>query len=363
MSAPDTRAAGPAQPTQWPLPPAGGAATPAPAESPVVAELAGRFPDLSLAEQTTADGIPTVWVPQDRLADVLRYLKSEAAEPFAMLYDLTAIDERLRRYGHGLPAADFTIVYHLLSYERNDDVRLKVALTGEAPHITSITDLWPAANWYEREVWDMFGIDVRRPPAPAAHPDAAVVGRAPAAQRPPGPAHRDGPFHHARRAGSEAEQDDLAFRPEEWGLPREAGRPRLHVPQPRAAAPRHARRRSASSSDCDGEEIVDCVPDIGYHHRGAEKMAERQTWHTFIPYTDRIDYLGGVINNLAYVLCRREAGRHRGAGARAGDPRDAVRALPHRQPPRLVRHLRPGRGRALAGLLHVRRTASGSSTS
>ncbi|HKF94414.1 MAG TPA: NADH-quinone oxidoreductase subunit C, partial [Gammaproteobacteria bacterium] len=104
------------------------------------------------------DEIPTVWIGREHLHAALRYLKCDANRPYRMLYDLTAIDERVRSQRENLPESDFTVIYHLLSFGRNEDIRVKVALRDGDLRIPSITDLWPAANWYEREVWDMFGI-------------------------------------------------------------------------------------------------------------------------------------------------------------------------------------------------------------
>ena len=75
-----------------------------------------------------------------------------------MLFDLTAADERSRSRRSGNNDGDFSVLYHLTSHIRNEDLRIKVPLTGDYPSIDSVTSIWPSANWYEREVFDMFGI-------------------------------------------------------------------------------------------------------------------------------------------------------------------------------------------------------------
>src|SRR5215510_12645009 len=94
----------------------------------ILQELRSRFNAVGLTPQATCDQIPTMWVPPDQVGAVLRYLKLEAVQPYRMLYDLWAIDERDRAQRQAQPTSDFTVVYHLLSYERNADIRVKVPL-------------------------------------------------------------------------------------------------------------------------------------------------------------------------------------------------------------------------------------------
>ena len=98
-----------------------------------------------------------------------------------------------------------------------------------------------------------------------------------------------------------AQQDALRFVPEDWGMSLSSKHTDFMFLN---LGPNHPSVHGVFriALQLDGEVIVQAVPDIGYHHRAQEKMAERQSWHTYIPYTDRVDYLGGVMNNLPYVM-------------------------------------------------------------
>ncbi|MGO9119118.1 MAG: NADH-quinone oxidoreductase subunit C/D [Desulfomonilaceae bacterium] len=268
-------------------------------ESEILKELQGRFGEDTFGVQQH-DEVQTLWVPSDKIHAVLRYLKFEAPQPYRMLYDLTAVDERVRSNREGCPACDFTVVYHLLSFDRNADLRIKVGIRDEKLRIPSITNIWPSANWYEREVWDMFGIvfdghpNLRRilmPPTWEGHP---------LRKEHPARATEMEPFQLPEGKAA-AQEETLQVRPEDWGMRRSSQNTDFMFLN---LGPHHPGVHGVFRIvlELDGEEIVNAAPDIGFHHRGAEKMGERQSWHTYIPYTDRIDYLGGVMNNFPYVL-------------------------------------------------------------
>lgn len=273
--------------------------TTAGAEYEVVRELHAHFGSDAFVFQPTFDSVPTLWVQRSKLIEVLRYLR-QLPRPYVLLLDLSAMDERLRTRREGLPSSDFTVFYHLLSIERNSDIRIKVALNADSLTLPTSIPIWPNANWYEREVWDMFGITFD------GHPllQRILLPRNwqghPLRKDYPGRATEFDPFV-LTKIRQDADQEALRFNPEEWGMQRQSEDADFMFLN---LGPNHPSAHGAFRVvlQLDGEEIVDCVPDIGYHHRGAEKIAERQTWHSYIPYTDRIDYLGGVMNNLPYLI-------------------------------------------------------------
>ncbi|MGN5517863.1 NADH-quinone oxidoreductase subunit C/D [Halopseudomonas sp. Lyrl_26] len=266
----------------------------------VITELGTQFGADAISVQPTLTGVPVIWVAREQLLAVLRFLR-QLPQPYVMLYDLHGVDERLRTHRQGLPAdVDYTVFYHLMSLERNSDVMIKVGLRENDLRVPSAASIWPNADWYEREVWDMFGIEFE------GHPRLKRLLMPPTWQG--HPLRKDYPAratefdpYALNAAKQDLEQEALRFRPEDWGMKRGGEHEDFMFLN---LGPNHPSAHGAFRIilQLDGEEIVDCVPEIGYHHRGAEKMGERQSWHSYIPYTDRVDYLGGVMNNLPYVL-------------------------------------------------------------
>ena len=141
------------------------------ADHPLVRKLKAQFNE-AIGDASEFIGQLSIRVQRERIVEVCEFLKNDENTPFNYLSDLTCVHYPDRG------DAPFEVVYNLFSIPANERVRLKVSTT-EDTSVDSVTGVWPAANWLEREVFDLFGIrfanhpDLRRlllPPDWEGHP-------------------------------------------------------------------------------------------------------------------------------------------------------------------------------------------------
>ena len=114
--------------------------------------LKKRWPE-SILEAHNEHGDETVIVARDKYFELVKFVKEDAAFSMNVLMDLTAVDGLSMKW-----RPRFQVVCHLYSIKLNHRLRVKVPAEGADPVVPSLTKLWPIANWFEREAWDMFGI-------------------------------------------------------------------------------------------------------------------------------------------------------------------------------------------------------------
>lgn len=121
----------------------------------ILARLQERFGS-RITETHAHRGDHTAVVERGAIVEALRFCRDEPDLRFDMLMDLTAVDYSTFHGREDGPR--FEVVYHLYSVPHNHRVRLKVRVEEDDAVVPTAVGLWPIANWFEREVWDMFGV-------------------------------------------------------------------------------------------------------------------------------------------------------------------------------------------------------------
>lgn len=119
-------------------------------DHPSVTALEGRFGDTILRHDIVAGNQHIVFIPPEKNLEVLTWLRDDPQQSFDLLRDITGVD-----YGGGTP---LQVVYQLFSLSHKRSLCVKCELPLDALEIESAYPLWKAANWLEREVFDLFGI-------------------------------------------------------------------------------------------------------------------------------------------------------------------------------------------------------------
>lgn len=276
----------------------------------VLAKVRERFPD-AIQDVYEFRDATTITIPRNRLLEMARFLHDDPTLCFELLVDVTALDWSPRE-------PRFSVLYLLWSLSNQQRLRLCVQLSSADLTVPSVTAIWPGANFYEREVYDLFGITfadhpflqrILLPVGTVGHPlrKEAALGYEPVefthtyeeiqplkpkAVAPPKPSEVMG-----SRGGTLTEIPLTASEPvTPWDGDSETMLINMGPHHPST----HGVLRVAL--EIDGERIVSAMPDIGYLHTGIEKTAEHKTFLKAIPLFDRMDYLSPMFNNLTYVL-------------------------------------------------------------
>jgi len=275
----------------------------------ILSNVREKFPN-AITDVYEFRGDTTVTIPRESLLDLARFFHSELG--FEMLLDVTALDWLPRE-------PRFDVLYYLLSMKDHARLRLRVQLSSWDTNVPSITPVYPGANFYEREVFDLFGITFNNhpfmhrillPDATIGHPlrkDTALGYEAvefthtydeiqpdkPDAIAPPKPQQLIGSI------GGITTQIPLTVT--EPATPWSSTQSETLLIN---MGPHHPSTHGVLrvALEVDGEKIVNAMPDIGYLHTGIEKNAEYKTYLKAIPLFDRMDYLATWFNNLAYCL-------------------------------------------------------------
>src|SRR5437879_8308670 len=265
--------------------------------------LRTKFPDAILATRVDAARAETaVSVAPARLLDIARYLHDAPEAAFNHLTDICSVDypeDQLR----------FEVVYHLHSLPLQQRLRLKARITEDDPTIASVTDIWKGANFLEREVYDMMGIHF------SGHPDLRRI-LLPDDYTEGYPLRKDFPtegrgwrsqFDFIPRLDESAPDVIESEITEEQKSPFRA-EPDISGSQRKEElllnmGPQHPSTHGVLRVVLvlDGERIVKATPDLGYLHRGVEKLSEGLAYMQIIPHTDRLAYVCAMSNNYAYV--------------------------------------------------------------
>lgn len=250
-----------------------------------------------------------VHVKRDAARALLAFLRDDPAARFEMLTDLTAVDflrwpDEFPPEKGGVPELiarppeRFAIVYQLLSLAHNARLRVRAGVPEEDCGLPTAADLWPAAGWAEREVFDLFGVEFR------GHPDLRRI------------------LMPDDYSGHPLRKDyPLKGRGERDRLPKYTDEPAAPPPKPPRArpagvaetlclnfGPQHPATHGTLrfKLEVSGEVILRCEPEIGFLHTGFEKLGEYRSYNQFVTLSDRLNYLSPLNNNLGYAIACEE---------------------------------------------------------